>query len=250
MKIVKVPWINALWMRGPELAPDKILAELGMDSDEIEVDNSNIENSYDSIYRRAEKVFNDGDKVVFIGGDHSISAPILKAFGEVNGFDESFLVVFDAHADCMEPMQEPTHEEIVRSAIEYGFKVENVVLVGVRKIEPEEEGFLKKNNVKIFSDVSDADAVVDYISEAAAGKLIYVSVDIDVLDPKFAPGVNCAEPNGLSLRELFYLLKRIFCIKGLKALDVVEVVPSKDEKYDYRTVKVAAKIVDLFLGLS
>ena len=249
MKVVKVPRVNALWMKGPELAPDKILAELGVNGEEIEVDNSDIEISYDSIYRGAKKVFESREKVVFAGGDHSISAPILKAFGEVNGFDESFLIVFDAHADCMEPMQEPTHEEVVRSAVEYGFKVENVILVGVRKIEPEERKFLRENRVKVFGEIEDLEAVGDYITERANGKNVYVSVDIDVLDPAFAPGVNCAEPNGLSSRELFYLLKRIFCIKSLRALDVVEVVPKKDEKYDFRTVKVAAKIVGEFLRL-
>jgi len=92
------------------------------------------------------------------------------------------------------------------------------------------------------------EVVGDYITERAMGKDVYVSVDVDVLDPAFAPGVNCAEPNGLSSRELFYLLKRIFRVRGVKALDVVEVVPSKDERYDYRTVKVAAKIVEEFVG--
>jgi agmatinase len=250
MKIVKVPRINALWLKGPEFAPDKILSELGKDGEEIEVDNSNIETSYDSIYRSAKKIFDCEDKVVFVGGDHSISAPILKAFGESNGFENSFLIVFDAHADCMEPMKEPTHEEIFRSAIEYGFKVENVILVGVRKIEPEEKNFLEKNNVKVFGEIGDLEAMGDYITERANGKDVYVSVDVDVLDPAFAPAVNCPEVNGLSSRELFYLLRRLFRVKGLKALDVVEVVPAKDEKYDYRTVKVAAGIVDLFLRLS
>ena len=101
--------------------------------------------------------------------------------------------------------------------------------------------------MKVFGEIYDLEAVGDYITERANGKAVYVSVDVDVLDPAFAPGVNCAEPNGLSSRELFYLLRRLFRVKGLKALDVVEVVPAKDEKYDYRTVKVAAGIVDLFV---
>ena len=70
-----------------------------------------------------------------------------------------------------------------------------------------------------------------------------------MLDPEFGTVVSCAESNGLSSVELFCLLKKIFCIKGLKALDVVEVVPEKDEEYDYRTVKVAAKVVREFLKL-
>ena len=262
MQIVKIPRINALGKKGPEKAPNLILEELkknypsfsSLEVEEIHVDNSNVAESHDLIYENSKKIFKSKDekddgKVVFVGGDHSISAPILKGFGEVYDFENSFLIMFDAHADCMEPMQEPTHEELLRSAIEYGFKPENVVLIGIRKIEPEEKGFLNKNGVKVFSEINagNIEAIGDYITENANGKKIYVSIDVDVLDSVFAPGVNVPEPLGLNSRDLFYLLRRVFHIKSLKAIDVVEVVPDIDEKYDFRTVKIAAKIIQDFL---
>ena len=139
-------------------------------------------------------------------------------------------------------------EEWLRAVVENcGLSGDRIVLVGARKVEGEEWRFLKENGIKVFSDIYDMEAVGDYITERANGADVYVSVDVDVLDPAFAPGVNYSEPNGLSSRELFYLLRRLFKVKGIRALDVVEVVPSKDEKYDYRTVKVAAGIIDLFL---
>ena len=245
MRIVKVPGINALGKRGPEDAPDKIATELGVSAELIGVDNFNVEESEKIIFNGARGVFERGGRSVFIGGDHSITYPIFRAFAEK--FENAFLIVFDAHADCMPPMKEPTHEEFLRAIIESGFSPENVVLIGARKIEPEEWRFLKERGVKVFSEIYDLEAVADYVTERANGKEVYVSVDIDVLDSAFAPGVNCPEPNGLSSRELFYLLKRIFCVKSLRAMDVVEVVPEKDERYDYRTVKVAAKIVEEFL---
>ncbi|MBT6955862.1 hypothetical protein HN997_01065 [archaeon] len=109
-----------------------------------------------------------------------------------------------------------------------------------------ERKFLKEKGIKVFSEVYDVEAIGDYVTENANGKDVYVSVDIDVLDPAVAPGVSYAEPNGLSSKELFYLLRRIFCVKSLRAIDVVEVDVVKDERYDFRTVKVAAKIVDEF----
>jgi len=161
------------------------------------------------------------------------------------------LIVFNAHADCMPTMEEPTHEEWLRAVVENcGLSGDRIILIGARKIEPVERKFLREKGVKVFSDIYDLESVWDYITERANGADVYVSVDVDVLDPVFAPAVNYPEVDGLSSRELFYLLKRIFCIKSLKCLDVVEVVPSKDEKYDYRTVKVAAKIVWEFLRLS
>jgi len=260
MKIVSVPRVSGVGNVGSEKMAEKVLAELERDRrsrgnrqqatgnriELINVGNDDIGEDEERIYSGAKKVFDGGEKVVFVGGDHSISYPIFKAFGELN--KDAFLIVFDAHADCMSPMKEPTHEEWLRGVVENcGLSGDRIVLVGARKIEPEEWRFLRENGIKVFLEIYDLEAVGDYITERAMGKDVYVSVDVDVLDPAFAPGVNYAEPNGLSSRELFYLLRRVFRVKGIKALDVVEVVPEKDEKYDYRTCKLAAGIVDLFL---
>ncbi|MDH3353516.1 MAG: arginase family protein [Nanoarchaeota archaeon] len=245
MKIISVPRISALGLKGPEEMGKFVLAELGRDFETIEVDNSNVESSEKNIFSRAKEIFKSGEKAVFVGGDHSISCPIFKAFNEVN--KDAFLIVFDAHADCDDPAQEPTHEEWLRATIERGFDPSKVILIGVRKMWENEKKFLVENGVKIFEEINDIEAAGDYITEKANGADVYVSIDIDVLDPAFAPAVSYPEVNGLSSKELFYLLKRIFHIKSLKAIDVVEVVPEKDEKYDYRTVKIAAKIVEDFL---
>jgi len=269
MKIISAPRINAFGKKGPEEMADKVLMKLGVDAEKIDIDNSDIDNSEKMIYLRAKEIFKDNEKVVFVGGDHSITYPIFKAFSEKN--KNAFLIVFDAHADCMPPMKEPTHEEFLRAIIEGGFDASKIILVGARKFEDVEKKFLEDNGVKVFGDAhasvssdegriknpyssfnksqdeGNIKIIADYISERANGMDVYVSVDIDVLDPAFAPAVNYPEPNGLSSRELFYLLKRIFCIKSLKALDVVEVVPEKDEKYNYRTVNVAVKVVQEFL---
>ena len=85
------------------------------------------------IYKNAKEIFLEQDKALFLGGDHSISYSLVKAFKDVNGID-SFLVVFDAHADCMDSrgMKEPTHEEWLRALIEQGFSVENIILISTR----------------------------------------------------------------------------------------------------------------------
>lgn len=244
MRIIKVAGISALGKSGPEGAAEKIVAELGVDAEEVSVDNSNVEESGKVIYERAKDVFRDGDKCVFVGGDHSISYPIVKAFNE--RYDDAFLIVFDAHADCDYCAKEPTHEEWLRGVVDVGFKPENIVLIGARKMWDVERKFLREKGIKVFPEVYDVEAIGDYVTENAMGKDVYVSVDIDVLEPCVAPGVSYAEPNGLSSKELFYLLRRVFKVRGIKALDVVEVDVVKDERYDWRTVKVAARIVEEF----
>ncbi len=156
MRIVKVPRVNALGHVGPAEAPDLIVAELeknkGVTGDvsSVDVDNSDVETAEKVIYAKAREVFVDvgREKTAFIGGDHSISSPIVRAFNEK--FSEAFLIVFDAHADCMPPMKEATHEEWLRAVIESGFNPENVILIGARKIEAEEWRFLIENGVKVF----------------------------------------------------------------------------------------------------
>ena len=189
MKVVGVGAVNALGREGPAGASGMIVNELGVDAEVIDVDNSNVEECGRVIYEKAKLVFESGERCVFVGGDHSISSPIVRAFGEK--FSDAFLIVFDAHADCMPPMKEATHEEWLRDVVESGaVRPENVVLIGARKVEGEEWRFLKDRGIKVFSDVYDVEAVADYVTEKANGKDVYVSVDVDVLEPAVAPGVS------------------------------------------------------------
>jgi len=245
MKIIGVPRISALGKKGPEEAPRKILEELGVEGEEISVGNDDIAEDGRRIFSEARRAFKKDERVVFIGGDHSITYPTFKAFSEEN--ENAFLVVFDAHADCMPPMREPTHEEFLRAVVEGGFSPENVVLVGARKLEDVEGEFLKKEGIKVFRGDFDSKDVMDYIFRRTRGKQVYVSVDIDVLDSKFAPAVNYPEPKGLLLEGFLHLLEEIFSLKEVRVLDIVEVVPEKDRKYDFRTVKAAARIITEFM---
>ena len=140
MFIVKVPGINGLGKtNGCEKAGNLILADLNeiysnernvpidvkiLDLEEIHLDNSNLVEASKLIYENALKTFKTKPKTIFIGGDHSISYPLTKAFFEdcKSSNKEPCLIVFDAHPDCMKPMKEPTHEEWLRALIEDGFR--------------------------------------------------------------------------------------------------------------------------------
>jgi agmatinase len=246
MKIIGVPRINALGKVGPEEMSEAIKKELLIDFEILEIDNFDLEESEKIIFNKSRKIFNTENKICFVGGDHSITYPIFKAFKEK--YDDAFLIVFDAHADCMTPMKEPTHEEFLRAIIEDGLNPKNVILVGPRKIEPEEEKFLIENGVKVFSEINDVEAATDYITEKALSHDVYLSIDIDVMDPAFAPAVNYPEPDGLNSREFFYMIKRILKMKSLRAIDIVEAIPSKDKNFDMRTMKNCAKIVEEFVN--
>jgi len=260
--IVKAPGINGLGKTdGCEKAPNAILESIKeihsnekaipidanlFDLDEIHLDNSNLELSNELIYKNSKEFFETKPKTIFLGGDHSISYPAAKAFLDFCKANEKepCIIIFDAHADCMKPMKEPTHEEWLRKLIEGGFPSENILLVGVRNIEKQEIQFLKEKRIQqigMNSIVEDIDNIADTIMEFSNGKEVYVSIDIDVLDPAFAPATGYPEAGGLTSREFIYLIQRINKIKNLRAVDIVEINPDKDR--DNLTVKLGAKIL-------
>jgi len=249
MFVVKVPGINGLGKtKGCEKAGNEILNALKeihsnekgipidvrlLDLEEIHLDNFNLELTNNLIYKNSFKFFETKSKIIFLGGDHSISYSTTKAFFDYcqNFGKEPCLIVFDAHADCMPPMKEPTHEEWLRKLIEEGFPIENILLVGVRNMWRDEIQFVKEKGVKIISMnklLEDLEDTCDTIMEFSNNKELYVSIDIDVIDPAFAPATGYIEPGGLTSRQFIYLIQRINKIKNLKAVDLVEINPDKD----------------------
>ena len=242
MKLYTTNRINAVGKTGPEQTPETIKQFLKLPTEHLQVNNNDIQESENILYKKAKEIFQQKEKLIFLGGDHSITYPIFKAFQQSH--KNPFLIIFDAHVDCMPPQQEPTHEEFLRAIIENGFPSEKIILIGTRKIEPEEYKFLKSHNIKIFQTIYDMESAADYITEKANRKDLYISIDIDALDPAFAPAINYPEPNGLTNKEFFYILNRLLKIKSLKAIDIVEAVPEKDKNFNYITLRTITKIIE------
>jgi len=154
------------------------------------------------------------------------------------------LIIFDAHPDCMKPVKYPTHEEWLRGLIEKGFPAKNILIVGSRNSDLSELEFLKEKNIRIITMnqlTENLQDTCDVIMEFSDKKELYISLDIDIIDPAFAPGTGYKEPGGLTSREFIYLIQRLNKIKNLRAVDLVEINPDKDR--DNLTVKLGAKIL-------
>jgi arginase family enzyme len=264
MFIVKVPGINGLGKtEGCERTGNAIIEALReiysseqgvvvdvpiLDLEEIHLDNKNIELSNELIYKNSLEMFETKPKTIFLGGDHSVSYSTTKAFLKYckSAKKNPCLIVFDAHPDCMEPMKEPTHEEWLRKIVEEGFPKENVLIVGARNSHRDEIKFIKENKIKTLSmsnlteDLAD---MCDTIMEFSNGKELYVSIDIDVIDPVFAPSTGYPEVGGLTSRQFLYLILRIKKIKTLRAVDIVEINEKMDKQNNNLTVKLGAKIL-------
>jgi arginase family enzyme len=195
-------------------------------------------------------MFESKPKTIFLGGDHSISYSLGKAFLDhcQNNGKEPCLIVFDAHPDCM-PVTKgsekyPNHEEWLRDLIEQGFPSKNILLVGIRNSEEKENDFIKEKDIRTISMnqlLEDLEETCEIIMEFSDRKELYLSLDIDVVDPAFAMGTGYREPGGLTSREFIYIIQRLNKIKNLRGVDLVEINPKKDE--NNLTVKLGAKIL-------
>jgi arginase family enzyme len=252
MKIVKVKSSSGCLGKniGCEKAPDEIVKcfdevwsnENGKSLmyDVSEVEDSNIE----ELNKKLEKTKGD----IFIGGDHSITYASFKGFAKE--FKNPGLIVFDAHPDCFETegFDIPTHEDYLMYLIKEGIlKARNVILLGIRNADSVELKFISANKIKVYNmkdlDLEREEICDGIMEQARSWDGLYLSLDIDVLDPAFAPGTGYLEPGGMSTRDLLYFIQRIKLLKNLKRVDLVEVNPLKDKD----TCKVAAKLLAEFL---
>ncbi len=220
--------------------------ELGMGSAEmIHVDKNNISQTMDNIKSRAASFSREG--FLLLGGDHSISYAAFKGFSQ----DGSALIVLDAHPDMMDVFSPPTHEDWLSTLIsEGGVDEDKVFLIGTRAFHKNERIFLNEhkirhypmNKLRSLGLPSVADAVMGSVRSLPA---VYLSIDIDVADPAFAPGTGYLEPGGLSSGEIIYLLERLLFLGNIRAMDIVEVNPEKDVRGI--TVELASKLAHIFL---
>jgi agmatinase len=183
-----------------------------------------------------------------IGGDHSVTIPVLKGINKA--VDQAFGIIhIDAHFDLCEALGGDTlsHGCTERRALELENVTgpENLFFIGIRSVEPQELEFIQKTPVPVVSarDYSKmGTAAVVEKAKAALGHLdaIYITVDIDALDPAYAPGTGTPQLGGLTARELLDLLEGLFELPVI-GFDVVEVAPGLDPSWT--SVFAARKIV-------
>jgi agmatinase len=204
------------------------------DAGDIAVNPFNIDEAIETVEGAARDLTADGTKLVTIGGDHTIALPLLRAAAAQHG--PVALVHFDAHLDTWDTYfgAEYTHGTPFRRAVEEGIvDTEALSHVGTRgplygKKDLEDDrrfGF----GIVTSSDVyyQGVREVVDKLRTRVGSRPVYVSVDIDVLDPSHAPGTGTPEAGGITSRELLEILRGFAGLNVIGA-DVVEVSPPYD----------------------
>ncbi|HEY6537755.1 MAG TPA: agmatinase [Candidatus Dormibacteraeota bacterium] len=198
-----------------------------------------IEPSHEAIRQRVDDVVSRGIVPVVIGGDHSVTLPAATAVADFVGRGRLGVVHFDAHADTApESFGNPlSHGTPMRRLVESGaVPGSNFVQIGLRGYWPPREVFQWMREQGMRWHLMDeiwrlgiGEVVRRAIAEALDGpELIYLSVDIDVLDPGFAPGTGTPEPGGMSPADLLRAIRQVALCTNVVAMDVVEVAPALD----------------------
>jgi len=205
-----------------------------VDAGDIAVNPFNIELAVDQIELGVDELLNDGIRLVTLGGDHTIAYPILKALHKKHG--PITVIHFDAHLDTWDtyfgaPL---THGTPFRRASEEGLiDLESCLHVGIRGplyadtdlTDDKKLGFEAVTSIDM--DKLGVEGVIARMLVRVGNRPVYVSIDVDVLDPAFAPGTGTPEMGGLSSREMLALLRSLENVNLIGA-DIVEVSPQYD----------------------
>jgi len=160
--------------------------------------------------------------VLMLGGDHSVSIGAFDALAKNTRHPELTILQLDAHADLRDVYLDSkfSHADVMRRARERF----DCVQAGIRSISREEIDFIEKNKIKniFFKTDFDAKKIV-----ASCKENVYLTLDLDVLDPSIMPSTGTPVPNGINYAQLFELLELLFEKKNVVSADVVELMPIK-----------------------
>lgn len=241
---------NSSFLRGSALAPDKIreafhspssnyFAESGkcLYPNNNWVDEGNItvatgQEAINQIESMAKAILRNGNKLFSLGGDHSVSFPLIKAVA--NAYTPLTVLHVDAHPDLYHDFEGNSfsHASPFARALEGGH-IQQLIQVGIRTMNSHQQEQAKRFGVRVveMKDFSD-DLSLDPDGP------VYLSLDMDAIDPAFAPGVSHHEPGGLTSRQAIQLIQSLKT--NLVGADLVEFNPTRDQ--NGITAMLAAKL--------
>lgn len=196
------------------------------DAGDIPLPFGNAQRSIDMIEEFVDKILADGKFPLGLGGEHLVSWPIFKALKKK--YEDIAIIHIDAHADLREHYEgEPlSHSTPIRKACEL-LGPENVYSFGIRSGMREEFQYARESGMYMAK--FDVVEPLKQVLPKLVGKNVYITIDIDVLDPSAAPGTGTAEAGGITSKELLQAIHLIADTKmNIVGADIVEVAPAYD----------------------
>ena len=242
IKFIGIPYdSNSSFLKGPAYAPQRIrlmdkegsanaYAENGLeikegvnykDFGDISFENTDAKKAFKTINKKIKKLLKGKkNKVLSLGGDHSVSFPVISAFAEKHkGLN---ILHLDAHADLYDNFDDNpySHASPFARLMESG-KINSLTQVGIRTFNTHQKEQANKFGVNV---VEMKNFNFDFLKTLKAP--LYISLDLDVLDPAFAPGISHHEPGGITSRDLITIIQNINV--EIVGADIVEYNPVRD----------------------
>ena len=212
-----------------------------VDYGDIAVDNMSTELTVHHVRERVAEIARTGAIPFIIGGDHSLEYPNIAGLADVHGKNSFGVIHFDSHYDAGKAsVHFITHGQPVYRAVKEGHvDPRNFIQIGLRGGWPGKDGFewMRDNGMRYHTmptiEKKGWPAVMEQALKEAreGGKKLYVSFDVDVLDPAFVPGTGTPVPGGLTMREAITIVRRMCAENEIVGFDLVEVAPMLDSTY-------------------
>lgn len=222
---------------------DRCMDEINFyDAGDLMLPFGNVDKCLQMIYEATKNIHEDKKFPIMLGGEHLVSLPAIQAAYEY--FKNLKVVHLDAHADLRDDYEGEanSHATVIKKVANL-IGASNVFQLGIRSGTREEFIYGKMNTNFYFNQLIEP---LDEVVKKCGTDPVYITLDIDVLDPAFAPGTGTPEPGGFSVRDLLYALNK-FSKLNVIGFDLVEVAPLYDHG-DITSVTAAKIVREILLG--
>jgi len=208
----------------------------------VEVVHGNVHETFKRIENVIKEVFETNPDVILLtlGGEHTVSYPIIKSIKNKN----LHVLQLDAHMDLKDDYlgEKWSHATVMRRLSESGIPITQI---GVRSFDDNEIEYVKEKRIEYCgTDGRDIKKVINKIHN----KSVYITLDMDILDPSIAPGVSNPEPDGIDLNTLGYIINKVIKNNSVTGFDIMEVCPTFDN--GTTSITAARIMLDFILSLS
>lgn len=261
--LIPVPYDGtSTWGKGADKGPEAFLAasenmelydietgsevyEQGIHLTEALLENSSPEAMVNAVHKTTKEYIKRNKFVTLFGGEHSVSIGSIRAFNEC--FDNLTVLHIDAHADLRESYDGTKYNHAC--AVHEASQTTNLVQVGIRSMDAIEKTFMDEEKTFFAHDMVNDEYWIDKVVEACTEN-VFITFDLDVLDPSIMPSTGTPEPGGLIWYETLEFLKQVFKEKNVVGFDIVELCPnSADKSSDFLAAKLYYKMLSYkFMG--
>ncbi len=255
--LIPVPYDGtSTWQKGADKGPEAFLnASENMELYDIETnsevykegifladpvtESTSPEAMVEAVHATTKKYINKNKFVTLFGGEHSISIGTIRAFNEC--FDNLTVLHIDAHADLRKEYEGSTCNHAC--AVYEASQNTNLVQVGIRSMDVSERTVMNEEKVFFAHEMALNEYWMDNVIDQLTGN-VFITFDLDALDPSILPSTGTPEPGGLFWYETLEFLRRVFEEKNVVGFDIVELCPNEiDKSSDFAAAKLYYKMI-------